>query len=276
MRSPTFHPSLFASVLPTITPVRVRRAAASSPGAIFVSGSTLKYAARSVPMTICTSEGRWYVPARSAMPVTAATPGTAAMRAASAIGMGAPNDTRFMTTSRAVLMRLTACLMPTLTPCSAPNRRKAVTIDRNVRTVRALRRRRAAQISGTYFNRYSRLRAPAARQRAPNPSPGVAAGLGLRDGPLVGLDEPPLVDVQSARGVRSGKRIVGDHDDGLALLAIQDLQQPQNVLRAPAVKIPRGLIAHQKRRVGNQRTGNRHALLLPTGELGGLVLGPIR
>src|SRR6185437_10144471 len=115
-----------------------------------------------------------------------------------------------------------------------PNSRNATMIDSIVKIVRTFLRHSPVQMSRKYF--MSQL----------SGSHGGACGgrrqaSSSRDGPLVGLDEPPLVDVQSARGVRSGKRIVGDHDDGLALLAIQDLQQPQNVLRAPAVKIPRGL-----------------------------------
>src|SRR5262245_26608303 len=59
------------------------------------------------------------------------------------------------------------------------------------------------------------------------------------------------------------------------MLAIEHLEQGQNLVRRRPVEIPGRLIAHQERRVRYDGAGNRHALLLTAGQLPGLVLGPI-
>jgi hypothetical protein len=59
-----------------------------------------------------------------------------------------------------------------------------------------------------------------------------------------------------------GKRIVRDHDDGFALIAIEHLQQLQHSFGAFAVQVAGRLIVYNYRRVGNQSTRNGNPLLL--------------
>ena len=66
-----------------------------------------------------------------------------------------------------------------------------------------------------------------------------------------------------------------DHDDGLAVLAVQLLQQAEHLLGGLAVEVAGRLVADQQRRVGDDRAGDRDALLLAAGQLAGLVRGAI-
>ena len=90
------------------------------------------------------------------------------------------------------------------------------------------------------------------------------------------LEQLALLQVQRAAGELRGLRVVGDHDDGLAVLAVEHLQQPEDLVRGLAVEVAGGLIAHEQLRVGDQRARDRDALLLAAGELPRLVLGAVR
>ena len=85
-----------------------------------------------------------------------------------------------------------------------------------------------------------------------------------------------LVHVQHAAAEFRGLGVVGDHDDALAVFAIQDLQQMQHLVGGFAVQIAGGLVAHQKLGIRDQRARDGDALRLAAGELPGLVLGAIR
>src|SRR3974390_2963915 len=198
--------------------------------------------------------GFWYVPAMKVIGVTASTGGNAAMRATCENGSGWPRVPALLTRRREVLRTFMTASMPALMVCSEPNRKNAVAIDRKVRMGRALRRRNAAHTRCRYF-----------MPRSPR----------LRGGAFRLGGETALVDVELARGVRRGARIVRHHDDGLALLLIENLDQVQDVLRALAVEIAGRLVAHQQRWVGDERARDGDALLLTAGELGGLVLGAV-
>ena len=69
--------------------------------------------------------------------------------------------------------------------------------------------------------------------------------------------------------------IVRDHDDGLALLPVQGLEQVENLVSALAIQIACWLVAEQERRVAHDRARDSDALLLSAGELTGIVLGAI-
>src|SRR5207245_1523173 len=85
-----------------------------------------------------------------------------------------------------------------------------------------------------------------------------------------------LVEIDRARGSRRGVRVVCDHDDRLAVLAIERLEQIQNLIAGFAVEVARRLIAEQQRRVGDNRSGDASALLLSAGELTRVVAGAVR
>src|SRR3712207_8021525 len=48
-------------------------------------------------------------------------------------------------------------------------------------------------------------------------------------------------------------RSVGDHDDGLAVLAVERLEEVQDLVPRLPVEIARGLVAEQQGRIGDDR-----------------------
>jgi len=90
------------------------------------------------------------------------------------------------------------------------------------------------------------------------------------------LEQLALLQMQRAPRELGGLGIVGDDHDRLAVLAVQHLQQAQDLV-SPVLRSrsPGGLVAHQQLRVGHQCTGDCDALFLTSGQLPGLVLGPI-
>ena len=70
--------------------------------------------------------------------------------------------------------------------------------------------------------------------------------------------------------------VVGDHHDRLAVLAVQHLQQAQDLVGGGAVEVAGRLVADQERRIGHDGARDRHALLLAARELPRLVPGAVR
>src|SRR5207302_10550738 len=66
-------------------------------------------------------------------------------------------------------------------------------------------------------------------------------------------------------------RIVSDHDDGLFEFAVESLQEIKNFPCAAGIEIAGGLVRHQDSRVGDEGASDGHALLLPAGELPGIM-----
>ena len=81
--------------------------------------------------------------------------------------------------------------------------------------------------------------------------------------------------MQHMLGARRGVRIVRDHDDGLALLLVQRLQQVEDLIAGLAVEVAGRLVAQQQRRIGDDRARDADALLLTAGQLARLVLGAV-
>ena len=71
---------------------------------------------------------------------------------------------------------------------------------------------------------------------------------------------------------RRGVRIVGDHDDRLAVLAVERLQQVEDLVARLAIEIAGRLVAEQQRRVGDDRARDADALLLAAGQLPRIVV----
>src|SRR6185437_755937 len=102
-----------------------------------------------------------------------------------------------------------AILLPALrnaarTESNSPNNKNAAITDSKVNSVRVLRLNRAAQTRWKYF-----MQAPLRARFRP-------------------LDQRALIEVQHMACVFGCLRIVRDHDDGLAVFAIELLQQPQD------------------------------------------------
>src|SRR5690606_36889356 len=115
-------------------------------------------------------------------------------------------------------------LNATRTESSKPNSRKAATTDSRVHRVRVLLRSSWAQTRQRYF---------------------IVESAGQRRG----VDQFALVEVHGVGGVFGRIRVVGDHDDGLAVVAVERLQQGQDLLGGMAVQVAGGLIADQEGRV---------------------------
>ena len=57
-------------------------------------------------------------------------------------------------------------------------------------------------------------------------------------------------------------RVVRHHDNRLAVVAVQRLQQIENFVARLAIEIARGLVAQEQRGIGDDRPGDADALLL--------------
>ncbi len=79
------------------------------------------------------------------------------------------------------------------------------------------------------------------------------------------FDENALVEMQRPLGAFSSARVVRDHDDGLAVLGVERLEQFENFITRSPIEIASRFVAQQQRRIGDDRTGNADALLLAAG-----------
>ena len=118
-----------------------------------------------------------------------------------------------------------------------PNSRNAMKIDSSVKVVRNLRRQMFFQMSGRNFM----------PPRSPASTPLSRCSVRLR--------------------ALGGVRIVGDHDDGLAVVAVERLQQIEDLVAGLAIEVAGRLVAEQQRRVGDDGARDADALLLSAGEL---------
>ena len=80
--------------------------------------------------------------------------------------------------------------------------------------------------------------------------------------------------MQCAFGVSGDLRLMGDHDDGHALL-IELLEDLHNLLAGFGVQCAGGFVRQQHLGVVHNRSGNGHTLALTAGKLGGLKVDPV-
>ena len=92
----------------------------------------------------------------------------------------------------------------------------------------------------------------------------------FHSGAVVG--ELAFVQMDGAAGAGGGVGIVGDHDDGLALLLVEGLQQRQDFIAGLAVEIAGGFVAKQDGGVGDNGAGDADALLFAAGQGARVVL----
>jgi hypothetical protein len=69
--------------------------------------------------------------------------------------------------------------------------------------------------------------------------------------------------------------IVGDHDDGLAVLFVQRLQQVEDFVAGLAIQVAGGFVAEQQRGIGDDGARDADALLLAARQLARLVFHAI-
>src|SRR5439155_4777952 len=90
----------------------------------------------------------------------------------------------------------------------------------------------------------------------------------LVDDRAVGQEDDPV-------GVGGGVRVVGDHDDGLPVLADRVAQEAQHLGAGAGVEVTGRLVGEDHLGPGHQGPGARHPLLLAAGQLGRAVLEPV-
>ena len=78
--------------------------------------------------------------------------------------------------------------------------------------------------------------------------------------------ELAFVEVDGARGAGGGVRVVGDHDDGLAVLAVERLEEAEDFVAGFAVEVAGRLVAEEQRGVGDDGPRDADALLLAAGK----------
>ena len=88
--------------------------------------------------------------------------------------------------------------------------------------------------------------------------------------------ENALVEMQRAPRAVGGVRIVRDHHDRLAVIAVERLQQVEDLVAGLAIEIAGRLVAEQQRRVGDDRARDADALFLAAGQLARVVLARAR
>ena len=123
-----------------------------------------------------------------------------------------------------------------------PNSRNAMKIDSSVKIVRNFRRQRFFQTSGRNFMR------------------------------AVSSVSTPFSRCSVRLRALGGVRIVRHHHDRLAVIAVERLQQVENLVAGLAIEVAGRLVAEQQRRVGDDRAGDADALLLAARQLPRVVL----
>ena len=87
--------------------------------------------------------------------------------------------------------------------------------------------------------------------------------------------EDALLEVQRPLRARRGVRVVRHHDDGLVVIAVQGLEQVQDLVARLAIEVAGRLVAQQQRRVGDDGARDADALLLAARELARIVVHPL-
>src|ERR1039458_5871515 len=151
-----------------------------------------------------------------------------------------------------------------------PNKTNATTMDSSVSDVRSFFRFKLLQMRWKNFMARSNGLVAADARRRTCKLPKLSASLPRW---LQGIGsfhrfvaELTLVQIHRPRRARRGVRIVRDHDDGLAVLPVQRLEQIQDFIAGLAVKVAGRLIAQQQRRVGDNSGGGARRALVAAGK----------
>ncbi len=89
------------------------------------------------------------------------------------------------------------------------------------------------------------------------------------------VGEHALLQVKRPPGAIGGVRIVGDHHDRLAVIAVERLQQIEDLVAGLAIEIAGRLVAEQQRRIGDDGARDADALLLSARQLTRVVVRAI-
>ena len=85
------------------------------------------------------------------------------------------------------------------------------------------------------------------------------------------LHQRALFEMQRPPGPLGRVRVVRDHHDCLAVIAVQRLQQVEDFVARLAVQVAGRLVAQQQRRVGDDGPGDADPLFLSARELPRIV-----
>src|SRR5690606_35584428 len=96
---------------------------------------------------------------------------------------------------------------------------------------------------------------------------GEGGGDGLGGGVVELAGGPAVRQQEDVVGTGGGPRIVGDHDDGLAVVVDRGPQQSQHLATAGGVEVAGGLVRDDDVRVRDERAGDGDTLLLAAREL---------
>jgi hypothetical protein len=88
-------------------------------------------------------------------------------------------------------------------------------------------------------------------------------------------DDEAVAQLDAAPGARGDLRFVGDDHERHAPLALDALEERHDLLAGRRVEVAGRLVGEQQGRFGDERTGDRDALLLPAGELRRTVIHPV-
>ena len=81
--------------------------------------------------------------------------------------------------------------------------------------------------------------------------------------------------MQRSLGAAGRVRIVRHHHDGFTVVAVESLQQIENLFAGFAVEIAGGFVAEQQRGIGHNGAGDSDSLLLAAGKLARIMLHAI-
>src|SRR6266850_4015696 len=149
------------------------------------------------------------------------------------------SETLCRTMSRFAPAIVTPAVNASFTAHSSPYSRNATKIESNVRMVRVFFRLRLLQTKAKYFIRHFSFDRFVAQLA--------------------------LVQIHRSRGAGRSVRIVCDHENGLAMLPVESLQQIEYFVAGLAIQITSWLVTEQQCRVGHNRASDPDPLLFAAG-----------
>ena len=90
-----------------------------------------------------------------------------------------------------------------------------------------------------------------------------------------GADQLALLQVEGAVSDCSCPRIMGDHDDGLMVVAGQGAEELEDCPRRFSVEVASGLVCDKQPRIMDDSPGDGDSLFLPSGKLGWAMMNAI-
>ena len=87
--------------------------------------------------------------------------------------------------------------------------------------------------------------------------------------------DQPVAHPHDAVAGLADLRVVGDQEEGLAVLSVELAEEREDLGRPLGVQVAGRLVGEDERRAVDERTGDRHPLLLAARQLGRPVVGAV-